>query len=112
MSHENSKANLKKGSVPKSKQVNVRTLLNEACIVAGNIIAQLGEKTANVELLNQNELANYKTAVDVLKNSRELTLKTNALKSAQKEIAGIQQPLVEVDTATLLKLTRGNSNEG
>lgn len=103
--------NLKRGSAKQNNNVNVRKLLNDACIVAGNIISQLGDKTANIELLNSNELSNFKVAVEVLKNSRELTLKTNALKAAQKEIQAVQQPLVEIDTATLLRLTKGNKDE-
>jgi hypothetical protein len=111
MSHKNSKANLKKGGVPKDKQVNVRTLLNEACIVAGDIIGILGSKTSNLELLSPHELQNFKVAAEVLKTSRELTLKTNALAAATKDINAINAPLQEIDTKTLLKLTRGNKDE-
>ena len=103
--------NLKKGGVDKNKNVNVRTLLNEACIVAGNIISILGDKTKQLELLNQNELANYKTAVEVLKASRELTLKTNALNAAKATVHSVQNPMAEIDTQTLLKLTKGAKDE-
>jgi hypothetical protein len=93
------------------KPINVRNLLNDACMVAGQIINILGSKTSNLELLSPHELQNFKVAAEVLKTSRELHLKTSALAAATRDLNAINAPLQEIDTKTLLKLTRGNRDE-
>lgn len=83
---------------------NVRQMLNKAADVANDMV-QVLEPIAKAGLLDREQRENFRLAVDVLKNCRELYLKQQALRSVQRDMLPPANPLEGVkDDGELRKL--------
>ena len=79
----------KKAEKPKSKfsSPNVRAFLNQACSVANEIVSICGITTKAGNLLNDEELKNFKVATDLLTRARQLTIQAKQNAIEHKEVS-------------------------
>ena len=91
---------------PKVKKVvtkpNVRQFLNQSCAIAMEMVSICGAKTKTGQLLNDDELKNFKVATDLLTKARQLTIqaKSNAIEYSQ---VGTTNNLITATSADELK---------
>lgn len=57
---------------------NVRTLVNEACAVAALLVDICGKRAQAGQLLDEDEIRNFKLASDILLKARQLTIQSKA----------------------------------
>ena len=84
-----------------ANKINIRSILNNACGVASEIVSICKSKTSVGQLLDDDELKNFKIATDLITKTRQLSIQAKSTVSL--EPANITNNIISAATSDELK---------